>query len=230
MARAGGLAAPWGLVCTLAVLAATACGYTESGTGSRTLQVNGTVAYSLASAKDASFLSVSVAKEGVPVTTALVIAIDGDTDERFTVPAVDAKYAGTWPGYHRRIAWRIVAGDDNVASQLEGPGRHTVSAPTHASVHKLGEPLHVAWGTADGVRGEQVTVRLTPSAYTSPGGYEATLASDDGSVRINAPNLEPGLATISVTRRTAVAPAGAVPPSTLSYTYEVLNEFLVNAP
>ncbi len=201
---------------------ATACGYTESGTGTHTLQVNGSVSYNPTEASDASALFIEVKKQGVSITDALVQLTDADTGEKFTVPAAGTAYKVDWPGYHRRIAWHIVAGNDHVMCQLEGPGRHTVSAPAHASVQKMAQPLDVAWRTADGVRGGEVMLRL------DPGAYKTTLAHDEGAVRIGAPDLAPGLTTISVLRRTAVVPAGAVAPSALSYDYEVQNTFLVN--
>ena len=200
---------------------AAACGYTDAGTGSRTLLVNGSISYNPMAEQGASTLRLDVKKEGVSITDAIVQVTDAGNNERYTLHAVGTGYEGIWPGYHRRIAWHIVSGDDNVTCQLEGPGRHTVTAPSHAATHSLGAPLHVTWRTGDGVRAEEVFLRVTPGSYT------ATLNDDAGTVHIGAPTLEPGKSTISVLRRTAVVPAGAAADSLLYYDYEVQNDFLV---
>lgn len=206
-----------------------ACSYTDPGTGSGTLQVAAQLAYT-AGATDTSHLSVEILDlRGQPVSEASVLFSDGDTEEEFTATEADITNApGVYtlevPRYRRRLELKIVKGKNHLRGSLEGPGRHTILTPAHASTLRrrdLGDNLVVTWGTTDGIRADQITLRLKDE------GFSTTELADWGETTVPSKELQSGAETVSVIRRNTLTFAEGLHNSMFEIAYEVTHAFQV---
>ncbi len=205
----------------------TACGYTDGGGGSNTLEVIATLEYRTSENEMAS--EVQVRKSGAAVEGATITLTDGETDERFVAEQQNSgqnvRYRVTIPGYHRRIAIKVEQGSDDLHGQLEGPGTHIITSPSNAQIvdrSSSGDDLSVRWKTTDGIAADEVTLRL------SDGDYQTTLKDDHGKGSIPVSKLGAGDETVHVIRRNRVTLEGGVGASALEISYHVENTIVVN--
>jgi hypothetical protein len=205
---------PLGIGVVLAFVAA-ACGYTDAGVGTRTLEIRAALHYDWRT--DATTADVWLTRSGYTVDDANVVLVDADS--RLLRPAVTAvaagHYAVTITGYPRRLQLSVRAGDDALTCQIEGPGRHVIATPAPGTVVTYGEPLPVRWVTEDGVRADSVTVSLEQTAWS------VRIVDDQGHTAVPAQVLTPGVQTLTVQRHSHMVPSGASGHSYVDVAYTV---------
>ncbi|HET6343590.1 MAG TPA: hypothetical protein VFH51_01610 [Myxococcota bacterium] len=209
-------------VTLLAASLGAACGYTDPGDGSHTLEVQATLAYGIA--KDSTKMKVDVKAGNAAAANATVTLTDADTNATFILPAKGSSgsYQLEQTGYHRRLQLKVESGNDTLTCQIEAPGRHTLKAPSQGAVVNIGQGLEVAWSTEDGVRSDKVSVKLK----SSPQGPWST-GTDSGSYGLPANVLVAGPEVVTVTRTNQVIPAGGAGTSFVTASYEVEGAFTV---
>lgn len=214
------------LLAAAIAVASFACGYTDSGDGTRTLQVVAELSYDVGNRDNVMRARVTVRKAGIHVSGASVAIIDGESGARFALEEnggnerYDASIAG---GYRRRIELEIRSGNDNLTGRLEGPGAHLIEAPAHGSRVELsgGDKLDVHWQTEDGLAADEVRVDLDQADYTT------TLNEDRGRDEVPMATLRAGSEKVEVERRNRVVLTGGDGQSTMQISYEVENGFEV---
>ncbi len=201
-----------------------ACGYTDAGSGTRTLQVQATSSFDVTGGND-SHLRVTIQQaDGTDVNDASVRVKDADSGETIAVPADGngGRYTIDMPGYRRRLDLGVQRGSDSLDVKLEGPGAHTITSPVAGQVVS-GNTLGVSWSTKDGVAADQVEldIRHTQS--------QRLLTTDTGSSNdLSLAGLQAGNYELDVTRQNVVVPAGGVTGSTFTISYNVSTEFAVS--
>lgn len=209
------------LVSSLLGGAAASCGYSNPGDGSHSLEVHATLTYRVADT-DQTAVRITVTKNGVAVPSANVVVTDADNNKTYTISdkADASTYQQDIAGFHRRVAIKVESGTDNITCQIEGPGRHVVSAPLQGPLKRAND-LGVEWTTRDGVRADEVTVALDLAESTQ------TVTDDRGTFTVASPVLKTGLEKLHVTRRNKLVPAGGVGSSSVEMNYEVAVEFQI---
>ena len=239
-----------GLAAALIALLATACGGGElQGSGNGVLKVTCEVHYtpmassagtasssSMASssprsaAADTSTAVAQVSRDGAPVVDAVVTLVDLDQDQ--TLPLAGSQGSGgerrgSWAGYRQRLALHVSAGDDFVACELAGPGRHLITQPTPGALHAADRSLVVRWRRDPADRREppptdpaDTTECRLHSGFlaVSPGSHKITLSQD---------HLAPGPDMVEVVRRRTLAPSGAAAGSHFTIGYGVAVPFVL---
>jgi hypothetical protein len=213
-----------------------ACGYTDPGHGTGDLLVDVDLSYaphvgdhtavqsriqpSPAGTADAWGVVSAAGSAAVPPVPFVVELTDADSQQAFHLD----QSIGDVSGYHRRLKVKITAGAAHLECRLEGPGRHTLRAPLQGQAWKVGDDLLVQWQTTDGVRADEVDLKLLLANYT------VTLTQDRGHYTIPAVALTPGNETLTVVRRTRLHPSGGSGASQIRMQYEVAVNFQVTAP
>lgn len=212
--------------CAIALCALlAACGYTDAGTGSRTLNVQGSASYH--ASDNETHVAIALTKNMALLGGATVTMTDADSGEEFVIPEVqhpDENYRSHLDGHHRRLELSIVAGSDELTARIEGPGTFTVPTPEHNSIISLGQvgdTIDVTWRPADGMGADQVRIWLNRADF------ETTLTEDEGRYEIKTSFLEPGDETLRVERINEVTLEGGTAGSKLSSSYMVGNELVV---
>jgi hypothetical protein len=195
-------------IALLLIVSSAACGYTDGGDGTGTLEVVAEIIYR--THDNDTEVEISVEKDGSTVNDATVELTDGESGETFSVSQANPNetYEASIDSYHRRIKLRVESGADRLEAQLEGPGVHRVVHPENDSILRLaelGSEFEVRWDTEDGLAAQEVIVKIdddfshTIRGYQDPGHYgvpTSYLESDDADVsvwRINKVSLNGGI-------------------------------------
>jgi hypothetical protein len=204
-------------------LATAACGYTDAGVGSKTLEVNASLQYTWET--DSTRAEIWLTRAGTAVTDANVVLLDADSHQQR--PVANALAAGHYAvdlvGYPRRLQLSVRVGDEGLACQIEGPGRHLIAAPAPGTTIGYGEALSVQWKSEDGVRADSVTVRVADIPWS------LHITNDQGHAAVPAHVLMPGIQTLTVERRSQVIPNGGAGHSHVDMVYAVSTPFQVRA-
>ncbi|MBI3179547.1 MAG: hypothetical protein HYZ27_07780 [Deltaproteobacteria bacterium] len=195
------------------LLAATGCGYTDSGSGSRTLEVEATLTYDENDGDTQA--DVRVKKEGQHLAGATVVFEDGEDGEQFELTDVGNRYRDTFGGYHRRMELIIEKGSDYLTAKLEGPGPFTLDEPKNTSID-LGDDVEVRWKTLDGIEADWVLIELKQGSYRKRGNDSSGKHVIPGDAFEASPDEE-----IQVTRAMEVNLEGGSAGSLLTSEYEV---------
>jgi hypothetical protein len=200
-----------------------ACGFSDPGTGTQALGVQGTFDCSFATMQTEVQFNVSGTEAAL--ANANITLVDADTRETLHVPPSDevGTYRARWAGYHRRVEIQIWAEAQGLSAHMEGPGKHTLVLPRTGATLRPKESLQVAWATADGVRADEVTLQLSHADATQ------VLTYDGGTARFTPQALGQGRETVTVRRSQYLILAGAAEGSRLRHSYSVATEF-INAP
>jgi hypothetical protein len=214
------------LTLTLALVTLGACGYTDGGGGSKTLEVKAVLEYH--AGQNAIDADVVVRKNGVAVEGAAVVLIDGDDDASFALELQSngnhQSYRANVEGYHRKMALKVESGSDDLHGQLEGPGSFIISNPDneqHIKRSSNDSILNVRWVTQDGIAADEVTIRY------ADGGFETTIQEDRGNYDVPASKLDTSEDDVQVARRNRVGLTGGVLSSTLELSYVVSNHVII---
>ena len=149
-------------------LALNACGYTDTGSGSGTLQVNALITYA-AGENDTSSVEITVLdNSGSPLSGAAVELKDDQTGDTFAAAEQDVAdapgvYTTSINKYRRRLELTISKDSHSLDGKLEGPGEHTIEFPAFGqSVNRsdFGESMEVTWTTTDGLMADRVTLTV----------------------------------------------------------------------
>ena len=192
-----------------------ACAFTDPGNGTDTLMVVIDMNYN-ANTTDNTAVTATVNQGDLRVGNANIVLTDSDTGQNFTIdPNAGVNLIA---GYHRRMEVRVTAGANTLTCQLEGPSRHTVTAPLTAQQHSITDDLNITWQTPDGLHADQTVIVAANSAYQ-------TTTNDDGWFTIPARYLRPGDEQTTVRRVSQVTPAGGTNGSLVRTTYEISVSF-----
>jgi hypothetical protein len=202
-----------------------ACGFTNPGSGTGTLEVNAIVHYNAGqqgSLAPVTNVQISVQKNGLPVSSPPTVTLqDADSSQTYTVDVANGnKLTQQIPGYHRRWILAVTSGSDNLTCKLESPGPFTLSNPLQGALISQSGGLNVSWQTQDGVMADKVEVSLSTIQQTNT-------PSDTGSYEFPASQLQLGDQTVTVLRINQVVPAGATGSSVFQSEYEVDVAFTV---
>jgi len=197
-----------------------ACGYTSSGDGSDTLEVRLEANYD---ANDNDMrIRVEVRKFGEHLPGATVQVRDDKAGDVLTLAEQTDRYQTNIQRYARRLELQVSSGDDFVDGKLEGPGRHTIDEPVNADVlsrSDLGDHLKVRWSTNDGIRADQVRVRISRA--------ENTLDDDTGSFDVETALLDTGDHDLEVERQNRVDLSGGIGASFMEIAYQVHQDITI---
>ena len=215
---------PMKRLAVLFTLSASACGYTDPGEGSRTLFVEAAAAYEVSD--NVQSVRVDVQKDLVPVTDAVVVVKDGETDESFSAQHIAAgRYRVGLSGYHRRLELVVEAGRDELRARPEGPGDHLITKPVANAVLRrrdVGDTLKIEWSTRDGLRADEVHLRLDAIDFAD------TLYEDTGSFdEISTAILPAGDYEVRVARTNETDLHGGVSGSKFEMSFGVENGFVL---
>ncbi len=217
------------VVMTMGVLFAAGCGgFTDSGSGSRTLLVDARAAYALSN--DRTDLRVDVEVQSGDADEARVFVTDDESNEEIELLLANnagirtARFNGSFSGYRRRLELRVERGDDDLDAQLEGPGRHVIESPSNGSALSLddvGGSLEISWSVEDGLQADTVSVSLDESSF------DATVDEDKGKLDVEREFLSLGDEEVEVRRTNSIELAGGLVGSKFDFSYEVDNEFII---
>jgi hypothetical protein len=213
---------------------AAACGYTDPGHGTGDFLVDVDLSYAphvgdrtavqsrvqpnaAEGSPDPWTVGPAAGSPAAPPVAFVVELTDADSQQAFHLD----QSVGDVSGYHRRLKVKITAGSAHLECRLEGPGRHTLRAPLQGQACKVGDDLLVQWQTTDGVRADEVDLKLQLADHT------VTLTQDTGHYTIPAAVLTPGNETLTVVRRTRLHPSGGSSASQIRMQYEVAINFQV---
>lgn len=202
----------WGL---LALSATAACGgYTSSGDGSHTLDVEAVVSSESGNANMTARVSVSA--KGAQVSGATVTLRDDETQAVFPLNEDGNFYRATIPGgYRKKLELKVERGDDNLSGKLEGPGIHFIATPFDGTRVELGDdPLKINWAVSDGIRADDVAITLDGSDY------RGETDKDRGEVEVPRELLRTGEDVIRIERSNSVDLTGGFGPSKFTISYQ----------
>lgn len=213
-------------VVTLASLffAMFACGYNDTGEGTRTLNVQANVQYDWQI--DTTHAEFYISHPEHVVEDANVILIRADTQTKYTAQAtrVPGKYTVDIPGYAQRLDLAIATEQDALSCKLEGPGAHVVVSPAPGTTLAANDDLAVRWSTDDGIQADVVTLSLPDS------NWQQQLDKDTGRAIIPSKVLTAGAHVVKIRRSNRLVPSGSVDSqSAIDVTYSVLAPFQVRA-
>lgn len=203
-------------------------GFTDTGSGSGTLEVDARASYSLGG--DRTDIRVDVRVRSGEADQARVFITDDESEEEVELLLANdagigvARFNGSFSGYRRRLELDVERDDDDLSARLEGPGRHVIEAPNNGSAVSLddvGGSLEVAWVVEDGLEADTVTVSLEESDF------DATVNEDDGKLDINREFLSVGEETVEVRRTNSIVLSGGLVGSKFDFSYEVDNSFII---
>jgi len=218
------------------MVSAVACGYTDGGSGTNTLEVVATLVYETRHSDEGMQADVSIRKNGLAVEGATVILTDGDKNDAVTVPQHDngqnTRYRTDSThlllGYRRKLELRVESGSDRLEAKLEGPGPHLISKPTNdeqMSRGDLGDSFEVRWKTEDGIAADEVVITVT-SQNTDD--RVRTVSGDPGKYDMSSTTLENFDNNIRVLRRNRLRLSGGTGASEMTLGYEASNRVVVN--
>lgn len=203
-----------------------ACGFTDPGSGTGTLNVDARAIY----VGDTGRMqyTVRVSKDNVPLPDASVILADGDSRNPVASGITTLNGDGTEavfevdddnPGYRRRLILRVERANDGLEAQLEGPGPHVLETPRNQESVLSGRNLRVEWSTDDGIRADRV--RVSVGSF----GKSLGMSEESGFLTIEASSLPPPGSTeaVRVARHNHVNLAGGVNGSLFELRYDVFN-------
>ncbi|MCK5690656.1 hypothetical protein KAI87_15355 [Myxococcota bacterium] len=208
------------------LLLTSACGYTDSGDGSKTLQVDAEMSYR-PSDNNLMRLNVTIEKSGTEVEDAVVKITDDESGDIYELTHNHhGEYFLSVEGYHRKLRLEIERGSDKLSAQLQGPGPHIITYPENESLVKrsdLGAFFTLVWRVDDGLAADQVFLRLKEHHKefdlidNDPGDYNIirTIEMDDGEEEAQ------------VKRTNITELAGGTTGSTFSIGYDARNEFVI---
>ena len=206
------------LTALVPILGLTACGYTDGGGGSKTLEVKALLTYKLHD--NAIDANIDVNKDNVTVDGATVTLTDGDKGDIFTIDQRNngnhAPYHSSITGYHRKLALKVENGDDKLYGQIEGPGSHIISNPDANEVMDradMGSSFEVRWSTNDGIAADEVAVHLHD--------FDTSIQDDRGNCNVPTSKLVEGTNKIEVERLNRVTLDGGILASVLELAYSV---------
>ncbi|MBI5509948.1 MAG: hypothetical protein HY903_14425 [Deltaproteobacteria bacterium] len=208
------------------LLLAAGCGYTDSGSGSNTLEVIATVEYR--ADDNSTRAEITVNKSGAKVEGAQVVLTDGDSGDEFAIAQQNngnnTVYRNEISGYHRKMALKVASGSDELTGQLEGPGPHIISNPDNSEIldrNSMGDTFEVRWTTEDGIRADEITIRF------NQGDFETTISNDNGKYSVPTTKLNAQNDEVRVTRRNRTKLSGGILASSLEISYRVENSVIV---
>jgi len=205
----------------LAALLLGGCNYTDSGGGSGTLTVSAEVIHH--ANNDVCQLRVHITDtDGRAVDDAEVIFTDdanGETIELTVNPG--HRYAANIDGYRRHLRLSVERGEDELHGAIEGPAPHRITKPVNARTRAVTRDLTVEWATEDGVRADQVVIRLNLANFST------VLTDDPGSYEIPQSYLEVGSGPLAVERRNSVVLNGGIGGSSLTLGTSVENDVII---
>ncbi len=209
-------AARFGLIAAASAIAACG-GYTSGGGGTDTLEVEARVSFAVGNANMVG--RVSVNQRGAFVQGATVTLRDEETEAVFPLTEDGNFYRTNIPGgYRRKLELKVERGGDNLDAKLEGPGEHFINTPFDGTIIKLGDsPLEVNWTVKDGIRADDVSIRLDGSDY------RGETNKDKGKVEVPRELLRVGDDTIRVERSNTVDLEGGAGESTYTISYEAMS-------
>lgn len=200
---------------------ASACGYTDEGEGSGTLDAQITALYRFG---DALEISATLRDgSGANVTGAAIKVIAEEGPSVTLEDQGGGDYEGSLESYHRRIRLSIDAGSQgNLSAALEGPGPFTLAEPLNNDLlnYNNGQEVDVRWITDDGLRADEVALDF--------GRQELTSTEDKGKITVRLAQVGNGHTQVEVTRRNVVSLAGGISGSRLRLGYYVSNEVEVS--
>ncbi len=206
-----------------------ACGYTDPGSGSKTLQVEASAEYEVG---DSDRMRVTVTvhdKDDAPVEWAIVELRDGKTGEIITAEyESEGVYRASMSAYRRRLELRVESSGDELTAKLEGPGPHRILDPKAGAMNRasFGPNLRVKWATTDGIRADEVRLRVHGQRAV-----ERVLTEDGGSYDGIAISELPSVGDyrLTVERVNVVELAGGIAGSVFTIHYNVNVDFsLIN--
>ncbi|MBN1961803.1 MAG: hypothetical protein JW841_12735 [Deltaproteobacteria bacterium] len=202
-----------------------ACGYTDSGSGTRTLLVQARAQYAVSGGNQTN-VTVSVAdRDGTEITDATVEITDGKNGQRYSIPHQNnGLYYINIENYRRRLRLHVRSGDNELSAKLEGPGPHVIDYPKAGAIRRsrLGNKFKVEWSTEDGIRADEVEISLRH-------GPEVNSKDDSGfNDDISMSQLtETGDYRLNLTRLNRINLGGGVDNSTFTISYSVNTEFAI---
>lgn len=210
----------------LALSTAAACGYTDPGSGSGTLEVIATMEYQFHG--NETSVRVEVRKNATPLEGVSVVIKDDESGATHDITqqssGADTVYRLSLSNYIRRAELRVELDDDRLDAKLEGPGPHRITEPENGQTFSrsdIGDNLTVKWKTEDGIAADETTIRL------SQGDHTTTIREDPGSYEIPSSSLADGDEGIRVIRRNRVDLKGGVGQSKFEISYEARNDIIV---
>ncbi len=197
------------------------CGYTDSGDGSGTLSVTAEIIHY--ANNDVSQLRVQIVDaDGQDVDDAEVIFTDDGSDEAIELTVNPGnRYTANVDGYRRRLRLSVERGEDNLTGTVEGPAPHRITNPANARTRAVTRDLTVEWATEDGVRADQVVIRLNLANFST------VLTDDPGRYAIPQSYLEVGDGQLAVERRNSVVLNGGIGGSSLTLGTSVENDVII---
>jgi hypothetical protein len=212
---------------TLALGAAAACGYTDAGGGSRTLEVIATMDYQVHD--NETTINIEVNKDGAPLEGANVVVKDDENGTTHEIAqqnaGADTVYRQNLSGYIRRAELRVELDNDRLDAKLEGPGPHRITEPENGRTFKrsdIGDNLTVKWKTDDGIAADETTIRLGWGDR-----HSSTIKEDPGNYDIPSASLADGNEEVRVIRRNRVNLDGGIGQSKLEISYEARNDIII---
>lgn len=214
-------------------LAASACGGSNPGSGTKTLYVKAAVQSDGTS--DGTWLAVEVREgsdQGVLVTDAQV-SVRGDSTGETGIPwgggvSMDGFNGGVYvvwhPQWDRGFTLNVNRGSDHLNAYVETPGITTITSPISGTAFALaeGKPLVVEWKDSYGRRAENVRVDLKKSDYVWTG-TDDTLRNEIDPNRMVVDNGE----RVRVTRTNQINLAGGAAGSTFEASTTHAIDFVV---
>ena len=205
----------------------TACTYTDSGSGTKTLLA--IVRGNYRPDHGRLDFNVELSRNSLPSPAAVITLVDSDSKEAVTLQDQGSnnrrtEYQGELAGYHRRLELKITSTNGSLDAKLEGPGPHVVIEPLNqAQVSRadVGSNLTIAWRVEDGVRADAVDIE-------NEWGAAIHLSEDTGKAETSAAAIRPGPTSFNVARTNNVELGGGAPGSQFSISYEVRSHFTIN--
>lgn len=197
------------------------CGYTDPGDGTETLLVQARITYSAQQAR--ALLDVQIERDGSVVNGASVVVVDAASGRKYELPQDGNRYRSSLDDYHRRMRLRVESDADALEAQIEGPGPHTIAQPENNARLSSTElsNLRVAWKTSDGLRADEVRIRLNEDTC------RLTTGRDVGNASLACAEEASGAATLVVERVNRVQLAGGTAGSSMELGYRASNQLIV---
>ena len=211
----------------LVTVALAGCGYSDTGSGTRTLLADVAGVYS--PSNNVLDIEVDLSRGGAPTAGASIRLADPDTKELVELqPHAGgqnvARYTGELSGYHRKLELAISHADGAITAKLEAPSPHEIIEPLHGAIVRredAGDNLELRWRVADGVAADEVRIELDDRAFD---------AEDTGKFSGVATSTVPSQRDpygLAVTRTNRIALAGGVPASQFSLSYRTRSQFVL---